>query len=174
MTSGAGMAGLMLFSAVFGSRSPVFSGENALDQIAAEHVGSAARFPSITAGTRTDMYRTRTGVRIQPVNNPSRLFNALFAQSPQAVRNAERTNDPSEQRFGCFARFRQSCMVTSTHRPRQIGSVFEFGARGGASPQMSKEWLIVQSPNRIKPIEDENPHIEEMPLFFDLPSCFAD
>ncbi|HAD20942.1 MAG TPA: hypothetical protein DCF87_02375, partial [Opitutae bacterium] len=57
-----------------------------LDQIAAEHVGSAARFPSITTGIGegTDMCWTRTGVRIPPVNSPSHLFNALFTQSPQS------------------------------------------------------------------------------------------
>ncbi|MFP6878054.1 MAG: DUF1552 domain-containing protein, partial [Roseibacillus sp.] len=46
-----------------------------LDQVAAEHSGSTARFPSITAGLAggTDMCWTRTGVRIPPVNNPARL-----------------------------------------------------------------------------------------------------
>ena len=63
-----------------------------LDQIAAEHVGTAARFPSITAGIGegTDMCWTRTGVRIPPVNSPARLFNALFTQSSQSERNIER------------------------------------------------------------------------------------
>ena len=63
-----------------------------LDQIAAEHVGTAARFPSITAGIGegTDMCWTRTGVRIPPVNSPARLFNALFTQSSQSERNLER------------------------------------------------------------------------------------
>ena len=50
-----------------------------LDQVAAEHSGSASRFPSITAGLAegTDMCWTRTGVRIPPVNNPARLFQAV-------------------------------------------------------------------------------------------------
>ena len=33
---------------------------------------------------------TRTGVRIPPVNNPSRLFEALFVQSSKAERDLER------------------------------------------------------------------------------------
>ena len=54
-----------------------------IDQVAAEHVGSATRFPSITAGlgNGTDLCWTRSGVRIPPVNNPARLFEALFVQS---------------------------------------------------------------------------------------------
>ena len=63
-----------------------------LDQVAAEHCGSTARFPSITAGLRegTDMCWTRTGVRIPPVNNPARLFEALFVQSSKVERDVER------------------------------------------------------------------------------------
>jgi hypothetical protein len=58
-----------------------------LDQVAAEHSGSAARFPSITAGSAegTEMCWTRSGVRIPPVNNPARLFQALFVQSSAAA-----------------------------------------------------------------------------------------
>ena len=89
-----GHSGVNAFlSGVRKQESKGFSEKNvSLDQIAAEHVGSSARFPSITAGIGegTDMCWTRTGVRIPPVNSPSRLFNALFTQSPQAVRNAER------------------------------------------------------------------------------------
>jgi len=63
-----------------------------LDQVAAEHSGSTARFPSINAGLAggTDMCWTRTGVRIPPVNNPARLFEALFVQSSKAERDLER------------------------------------------------------------------------------------
>ena len=51
-----------------------------LDQVAAEHSGSTARFPSITAGLAggTDMCWTRTGVRIPPVNNPAPPFPGPF------------------------------------------------------------------------------------------------
>ncbi|MBT7254680.1 MAG: DUF1552 domain-containing protein, partial [Planctomycetaceae bacterium] len=63
-----------------------------LDQVAAEHSGSAARFPSITAGLGegTDMCWTRSGVRIPPVNNPARLFEALFVENSKAQRDLER------------------------------------------------------------------------------------
>ena len=56
-----------------------------LDQAAAEHAGSSARFPSITAGIGegTALSWTRSGVRIPPVNNPAHnpLFPALRSGS---------------------------------------------------------------------------------------------
>ncbi len=64
-----------------------------LDQAAAEHVGSATRYPSINTGIHqgTDMCWTRAGVHVPPVNNPAALFKALFVQSPQDSRDLELT-----------------------------------------------------------------------------------
>ena len=145
-----------------------------LDQIAAEHVGSAARFPSITAGIGegTDMCWTRTGVRIPPVNSPARLFNALFTQSPQSERIIERerlTHRGSvldalmgsakslQGRLNGFDRDKLDQYLTSI---REVEHRL----------QMSKEWLDRPKPEPgIQPITDEQRmHIEEMPLFFDL------
>lgn len=63
-----------------------------IDQVAAEHVGAATRYPSITAGIGegTDMCWNRAGVRIPPVNNPARLFDALFVEASGSAKAAER------------------------------------------------------------------------------------
>ena len=145
-----------------------------LDQVAAEHSGSAARFPSITAGLAegTDMCWTRTGVRIPPVNNPARLFQALFVQSAKAEREIER------QRLGhrgsVLDALRESAKslhgdLNSADRDKldqYLTSVREVERR----LQMSKDWLDKPKPKpNIKAIADEERmHIEEMPLFFDL------
>ena len=145
-----------------------------LDQIAAEHSGSAARFPSITAGLAegTDMCWTRTGVRIPPVNNPARLFQALFVQSSKAERDLER------QRLGhrgsVLDALRDSAKslhgdLNSADRDKldqYLTSVREVERR----LQMSKAWLDKPKPKpNIKEVVDEGRmHIEEMPLFFDL------
>ena len=52
-----------------------------LDQAAAEFAGSAARYPSIVAGIGegTNLCWTRSGVRIPPVNNPGKLFQACLS-----------------------------------------------------------------------------------------------
>ena len=145
-----------------------------LDQIAAEHVGSAARFPSITAGigSGTDMCWTRTGVRIPPVNSPSRLFKALFIQSPQDERISQRkrlTHRGSvlDALLGSAKSLQGNLNGADRDKMDQyLTSVREVEKR----LQMSKEWLDRPKPEPgIKPItEEERMDIEEMPLFFDL------
>ena len=145
-----------------------------LDQVAAEHSGSAARFPSITAGLAegTDMCWTRTGVRIPPVNNPARLFQALFVQSAKAEREVER------QRLGhrgsVLDALRESAKslhgnLNNADRDKldqYLTSVRDVERR----LQMSEAWLDKPKPKPgIDPIADEERmHIEELPLFFDL------
>ncbi|MBL61838.1 MAG: hypothetical protein CMI30_00360 [Opitutae bacterium] len=145
-----------------------------LDQIAAEHVGSASRFPSITAGIGegTDMCWTRTGVRIPPVNSPSRLFEALFVQAPKSERQVER--ERLTHRGSVLDALRESAKslhgdLNPADRDKldqYLTSVREVERR----LQMSEAWLDKPKPKPgIKPIADEDRmHIEELPLFFDL------
>ncbi|MEC8014124.1 MAG: DUF1552 domain-containing protein [Verrucomicrobiota bacterium] len=145
-----------------------------LDQIAAEHVGSAARFPSITTGigSGTDMCWTRTGVRIPPVNSPSRLFNALFVETPTSLREVERQRMTHRGSvLDALMGSARSLQAGLDHADRDkmdqyLTSVREVERR----LQMSKEWLDRPKPKPgITPISDEERmDIEEMPLFFDL------
>ena len=63
-----------------------------LDQRAAEHVGSATRYPSLVTGVGegADLCWNRSGVRIPPITNPARLFEALFVQADESVRKSQR------------------------------------------------------------------------------------
>ena len=63
-----------------------------LDQRAAEHVGSATRYPSLVTGIGegSDLCWNRSGVRIPPITNPARVFEALFVQADESVRRSER------------------------------------------------------------------------------------
>ena len=145
-----------------------------LDQVAAEHSGSAARFPSINAGLAegTDMCWNRTGVRIPPVNNPARLFEALFVQSSKAERNLKRKR--LGHRGSVLDTLRESAKslhgdLNNADRDKldqYLTSVREVERR----LQMSEAWLDKPKPKPgIGPIADEERmHIEEMPLFFDL------
>jgi hypothetical protein len=145
-----------------------------LDQVAAEHCGSTARFPSITAGLRegTDMCWTRTGVRIPPVNNPARLFEALFVQSSKAERDVERKR--LGHRGSVLDALRDSAKslhgnLNNADRDKldqYLTSVRDVERR----LQMSEAWLDKPKPKPgIDPIADEERmHIEELPLFFDL------
>jgi len=145
-----------------------------LDQVAAEHSGSTARFPSINAGLAggTDMCWTRTGVRIPPVNNPARLFEALFVQRSKAEREVERKR--LSHRGSVLDALRDSAKslhgnLNNADRDKldqYLTSVRDVERR----LQMSEAWLDKPKPKPgIDPIADEERmHIEELPLFFDL------
>lgn len=145
-----------------------------LDQIAAEHVGSGARFPSITTGIGegTDMCWTRTGVRIPPVNSPSRLFNALFTEMPKSQREVEKrkmTHQGSVLDALLDSAKSLQGRLDGSDRDKMdqyLTSVREVEKR----LQMSQEWLDRPKPNpAMKPVsEEDRMDIEEMPLFFDL------
>jgi hypothetical protein len=106
------------------------------------------------------------------VNSPSRLFNALFAQSPPSERNIERerlTHRSSvlDALMGSAKSLQGNLDGFDRDKLDQyLTSVREVEQR----LQMSKEWLDRPKPKPgIQPItEEERMDIEEMPLFFDL------
>ncbi|MDP6928924.1 MAG: DUF1552 domain-containing protein [Planctomycetota bacterium] len=145
-----------------------------LDQAAAEHVGSSTRFPSINTGIEggTDMCWTKAGVHVPPINNPATLFRGLFVNSPQSVREAERTR--LKHRASVLDALRDSARalnrtLNAADRDKldqYLTSVRDVERR----LQMSKEWL-----NRPKPkppidevLDEERQHIDEVALFYDL------
>jgi hypothetical protein len=145
-----------------------------IDQVAAEHVGAATRFPSITAGldNGTDLCWTRSGVRIPPVNNPARLFEALFVQSDAASISKERTR--LTHRASVLDALRESAgklepQLSSADR-QKLDQYLTSVRAVEKQLQMSQAWLDQPKPTSpIDPVLDqERMHIEEIPLFYDL------
>ena len=145
-----------------------------LDQAAAEHVGSATRFPSVNTGivNGTDMCWTRAGVHVPPVNNPAKLFRALFVNSPAAERAAERTRlkhrgsvlDALRESAGALNR---TLNAADRHKLDQyLTSVRDVERR----LQMSREWLDRPKPKSpiVAVLDEERQHIDEVALFYDL------
>jgi hypothetical protein len=145
-----------------------------IDQVAAEHVGAATRFPSITAGlgNGTDLCWTRSGVRIPPVNNPARLFEALFVQSDAASLRAKRTR--LTHRASVLDALRESAAALNgqlSAADRQKLDQYLTSVREVEKQlQMSQAWL--DKPKPTSPIDtvadEERMHLEEIPLFYDL------
>lgn len=145
-----------------------------IDQAAAEFSGSTARYPSIVAGIGegTSMCWTRAGVRIPPVNNPGKLFQALFVQSEAATIEAERVR--LMHRSSVLDALRESAnsfgaKLTSSDRDKldqYLTSVREVEKK----LQMSRDWIDRPKPNSpIDPVDDaERMQIEEMPLMLEL------
>tara|TARA_B100001175_G_scaffold47749_1_gene37158 strand:+ start:94 stop:1341 length:1248 start_codon:yes stop_codon:yes gene_type:complete len=145
-----------------------------IDQVAAEHVGSATRFPSITAGidSGTNMVWKRSGVSVPPINNPAQLFRALFVDQDNASRVMQRK--VLLHRSSVLDALRESAKtlngkLDASDRDKldqYLTSVREVERR----LQMSREWLDKPKPKSpIKTIgQAERQHIEEMPLLCDL------
>lgn len=145
-----------------------------IDQVAAEHVGSATRYPSITAGIGegTDMCWNRAGVRLPPVNNPARLFEALFVEASAEGKASERER----------LMHRASVLDALRESAKHLGGKLDSADRGKLDQyltsvrdverrlQMSEAWLDKPKPKSpIDAIKDEERlQIEEIPLFMDL------
>jgi hypothetical protein len=145
-----------------------------IDQVAAEHVGSTTRYPSITAGIGegTNMCWNRAGVHIPPVNNPARLFEALFVEAGAGAKSLER--ERLSNRASVLDALRESA--------KQLGGKLDAADRSKLDQyltsvrdverrlQMSKEWLGKPKPKSpIALVKDEERlQIEEIPLFMDL------
>ena len=145
-----------------------------LDQAAAEHVGSATRFPSVNTGivNGTDMCWTRAGVHVPPVNNPAKLFRALFVNSPANERAAERLR--LQHRGSVLDALRESAdalnrTLNAADRNKldqYLTSVRDVERR----LQMSREWLDRPKPKSPidEVLDEERQHIDEVALFYDL------
>jgi hypothetical protein len=155
--------------------SPGFAEKNiSLDQVAAEHVGAATRYPSITAGIGegTDMCWNRAGVHLPPVNNPARLFEALFVEATADEKASERGR--LSNRASVLDALRESAKLMAgnldasdrSKLDQYLTSVRDVERR----LQMSDAWLDKPKPKSpIDAIKDEERmQIEEIPLFMDL------
>ncbi len=174
--TGGGHSGVHAFlSGVRKEEAAGFPSKNVtLDQRAAEHVGSGTRFPSLTTGLGegTALCWNRSGVRIPPVNNPARLFQALFVNSEPAALRAERTR--LEHRASVLDALRASAgslnrKLNAADRDKldqYLTSMRSVERR----LQMSQQWLERPKPRPpIDPVDNApRQHIEEVPLFFDL------
>ena len=144
------------------------------DQVAAEHVGSATRYPSITTGIGqgTELAWSRAGVTIPPINRPGRIFQALFVQSDATTLAVERA--ALLNRGNVLYALRESAKsLNGDLNPADRGKLDKYltSVRDVESRlQVSREWLDRPKPEApIEPILDQDRlEIEEMPLFYDL------
>ena len=145
-----------------------------LDQAAAEHVGSATRFPSVNTGIYkgTDMCWTRAGVHVPPVSNPAALFRALFVDLPATEREIERTR--LRYRGSVLDALRDSANALNRNLnaadrnklDQYLTSVRDVERR----LQMSKQWIDQPKPKSPidEVLDEERQHLDEVALFYDL------
>lgn len=145
-----------------------------LDQRAAEHVGSVTRFPSMVTGVGegSDLSWNRSGVRIPPVTNPARVFEALFVQADDVTRKAQ------HYRIGQNASIIDALVENAKSVERKLNTAdrnkldqYLTSVRDVERQlQMSQQWVDRPKPKpTIDPIRDAGQtHLECVPLFYQL------
>ena len=145
-----------------------------MDQRAAEHVGSQTRYRSITAGIDkgTKLCWTRAGITTPPINNPARLFDALFVDGDESSKKIERRrlslrSSVLDALNGSAKKLSNNLNQADKDKLDQyLTSVREVEQ----TLQMSQEWLGKPKPKvGMKPVEEaERMHLEIMPLMLRL------
>lgn len=145
-----------------------------LDQAAAEHVGSATRFPVINTaiGGGTDMCWTRAGVHVPPISNPATLFRGLFVNSSDVEKQAARTR--LTHQASVLDALRDSADVLNRtlgaadrdKLDQYLTSVRDVERR----LQISNVWVDSAKPKSPidEVLDEERRQIDEMALLYDL------
>ncbi|MDO8541280.1 MAG: DUF1552 domain-containing protein [Opitutaceae bacterium] len=151
-------------------------GNISLDQRAAETVGGATRFPSLTIGSEDGLHGgcmmcwTRSGTRVPPIPGPKQLFQKLFLTESAADR--ERAAD----RFGL-----QGSILDAVH-----GDAKSLGRRLGRRDQekldeyftsvrdverqmeLGRRWADVPKPKPGMPEPENTGFVSDLPVLYDL------
>lgn len=147
-------------------------GNITIDQKAAEFVGVNTRFPSLNMSINGDceMCWTRTGVRVPPINNPKKVFEALFVDT---------TAKEKEQRAIALKQhgsILDAVMGEARAFERKLGSVdrekldeYLTSIRSVEKKLgMSMEWLDKPKPEVVMEPPQNGPFIETLPLIYEL------
>ena len=145
-----------------------------LDQRAAEHVGSATRYPSLVTGIGegSGLCWNRSGVRIPPITNPARVFEALFVQADESVRRSERYRIGQDASIiDALLENARSVKGRLNQADRNKLDQYLTSVRDVEKQlQMSEVWVDRPKPKpTIEPILDAGQsHLECIPLFYQL------
>ena len=121
-----------------------------VDQVAAEHVGNATRFPSLVLSTDRTMSQsfTRSGVMIPAEDRPSRLFTRMFLQgAPDEVeRQKQSLNDGRsilDELLDQTRALQQSASATDRQRLDEYFESIRIAERDLA---VARQWLDTPKP----------------------------
>lgn len=160
-----------------GPNSPSFRNSISIDQVAAEHIGSAVRYPVLALGVNaasSSISFTAAGVAIPSEDRPSVLFAELFLQGSQAE-VAQQIRRVDEGR---------SILDTVNHQARRMESRISARDRERMDQyftsvrdleqrfRSSREWMLKPKPSvSAKPprdVESAADFLEKTQLMFDM------
>ena len=147
-------------------------GNITIDQKAAEYVGVNTRFPSLNVSINgnCEMCWTRTGVRVPPINNPRKVFQALFVDTN--AKEKERRAIALDQHgsildavMGEARAFERKLGLQDRQKlDEYLTSVRSVEKKLG----MSKAWLDKPKPAVDMEMPKNGPFVETLPLMYDL------
>ena len=143
-----------------------------IDQKAAEHEGVATRFPSLNVSINghCEMCWTRTGVRVPPINNPRKVFQALFVDAN--AKEKERRAVALDQHGSILDAVMGEARTFERKLGRQDREKLDEYLTSVRSVEkklgMSKVWLDKPKPKVAMDMPQNGTFVETLPLMYDL------
>ena len=151
-------------------------GNISIDQRAAEHVGAATRFPSLTIGSEDGLHGgchmcwTRTGVRVPPIEGPRELFRKLF------INEGERAKEQAAHSLELRGSILDSVLSDAKSLERRLGGQdkekldeYLTSIRDvEVSLELDKRWSRVPKPKTQMAEPQDRSLVEDIPIMYDL------
>ena len=151
-------------------------GNISIDQRAAEHIGAATRFPSLTIGSEDGLHGgchmcwTRTGVRVPPIEGPRELFRKLFINEGEKAK--QEAADDLELRGSIL----DSVLSDAKNLGRRLGGQdkdkldeYLTSVRDvEVSLELDKRWSRVPKPKAQMAEPEDRSFVEDIPVIYDL------
>ncbi|MEM9585729.1 MAG: DUF1552 domain-containing protein [Planctomycetota bacterium] len=147
-----------------------------LDQLAAEHVGSRTRFPSLTIGSEGGLHGgcrmswTRSGTRVPPVPGPRALFQKLFISGD--AKAIERARDQIQLQNSILDAVTDEAKSLSGNLNRsdqqKLDEYFSSVRDVERKLELDKHWQSVPKPEAPMPLPRDQGLTRDLPKLYDL------
>jgi hypothetical protein len=151
-------------------------GNITVDQRAAETIGGATRFPSLTIGSEDGLHGgclmswTRSGVRVPPITGPRDLFRKLF------INDGERERSQANDRLGLQASILDAVRDDAKSLERRLGKrdrekldeYFTSVRDVERQLEMGKRWSTVPKPAPPMAEPPDTGLVTDLPVLYDI------
>ncbi|MEQ1859241.1 MAG: DUF1552 domain-containing protein [Chthoniobacteraceae bacterium] len=151
-------------------------GNITIDQRAAETVGGATRFPSLTIGSEDGIHGgclmswTRSGTRVPPIPGPRELFRKLFVSDNATDR--ERTLDRLDLQGSILDAVNGDAKALKTHLGKRdqekLDEYFTSVRDVEKQLELSRQWSDVPKPKPGMPEPENTGFVSDLPVLYDL------
>ncbi|MCB1078855.1 MAG: DUF1552 domain-containing protein, partial [Verrucomicrobiae bacterium] len=151
-------------------------GNISLDQRAAESVGGATRFPSLTVGSEDGIHGgcqmcwTRSGTRVPPIPGANELFRKLFVnESANDLAKAKDHFDLKGSILDSVNRDAKSLEKRLNQADREkLDEYFTSVRQVEQQLQLQRQWAAVPKPKAPIPEPKNTNMVDDLPLLYDL------